>query len=233
MRLLFLLLFPFCAFAEPSFNKHFPRRLQLVAVDGFRAVDANEVKEIYRQASIYFKRMGFGFRLRQSTLPSDNSCQAFGSLAISSRIAQVECYRQHAITQGWHPGGRQKMITYYMTPPFITAPAGDSYKHTAWIGGIAWAICGDVATGNAQSSGLVHGVETGEDRVPHSAVVLAHEVGHLLCLHHKSARPNLMHPSANFYTSSYPIGGLPILKATKRELKKAWRKQRKAQSRQP
>lgn len=218
MRLLFLLLFPFCAFAEAELNKYFPRTLQIISVDGFLALNDDEVKEVYKIATKYFRRLGFGFRLKYARL--DNSpCEAFNILP--RRLDELECYRNQAIVNGYHR--RKRLITYYMVPPYITAV---ELRKTAWLAGYAYAVCSNVAVGSATRQRLYNGDLLPESRMHHSAVVLAHEVAHLLCANHVEWRPNLMHPAANQYTDFYP-DGLPILKYTKREIQKAFRKQRK------
>jgi len=119
---------------------------------------------------------------------------------------------------------RKKQITYYMLPPWIIVnePGG---PQTALIGGVAEKICGRVAMGNATPNGLRNGVEL-ETRMPHSAVILSHETGHMLCATHQDHVPNLMHSNANAYTSEYR-GILPVLRVTKLQVRRAWVKLRR------
>lgn len=110
-----------------------------------------------------------------------------------------------------------------MIPAYSTWQEG---KRTAWLAGMAWTICSDVAVGNARRNRLWNGQEdVNSDRIHHSAVIMAHETAHLLCAHHVDWRINLMHSAANQYTDLYPKG-LPVLRYTKREIQKAFRRVR-------
>lgn len=192
--------------------------LNLVAIPGFRAVDDAQLLEIYDRASWYFKQVGIVFRMRYLRR-SANPCEYYHNWTV--RGLELDCFKQDASTQGYR---RKKLITYYMLPPWIIVnqPYG---PQTALIGGIAEKLCGKIAMGNATPNQLKDGIE-GESRIDHSATILAHEVGHMLCAEHLDYTPNLMHSNANAYTSEYR-GRLPVLSATKRQVKRNYAKWRK------
>lgn len=192
--------------------------LNLVAIPGFRAVDDAQVLEVYDRASWYFRQVGITFRMKLIKRDS-NPCSLFHNYVVMG--SELECIKQDATAQGYR---RKKVLTYYMLPPWIIVnePGG---PQTALIGGIAEKICGQVALGNATPNQLKDGVE-GESRIDHSAVVLAHEVLHMLCAKHVDTSPNLMHPDANYYTSEYG-GKLPVHWVTQRQVKRWYAKGRK------
>ena len=192
--------------------------LNLVAIPGFRAVDDAQVLEIYDRASWYFKQVGITFRMTYMRR-SNNPCEFYHNYVV--QLQELECIKEDARAQGYR---RKKVLTYYMLPPWIIVnePYG---PQTALIGGIAEKICGKVAMGNATSVSLRDGVE-GDSRIDHSATVLGHEVGHMLCAEHLDHTPNLMHSAANVFTSEYQ-GRLPVLPATKRQVKRGYAKWRK------
>lgn len=194
--------------------------LNLVAIPGFRAVDDAQVLEIYDRASYYFRQVGITFRMKYIQRDS-NPCEFFHNYVV--QLQELECIKEDAKAQGYR---RKKVLTYYMLPPWIIVnePYG---PQTALIGGIAEKVCGKVAMGNATSVSLRDGVE-GDSRIDHSATVLAHEVFHSwpICAVHQDHTPNLMHSAANVFTSEYQ-GRLPVLSATKRQVKRAYAKGRK------
>lgn len=194
--------------------------LNLVAIDGYRAVSSEESMEVYSRASYYFREVGVGFRLKVFNVES-NPCWQYHSWMPSVQVKELGCLKEHARQNGLR---RKKMLTYYMLPPSISVQ-NDYGPQTAWIGGLAEWLCGKVAMGNATPTSLRDGVE-GESRIDHSATILAHEVGHMLCAEHIDTSPNLMHSSANIYTSEYG-GRLPVLNTTKRQIKRGYAKWRK------
>ena len=189
-------------------------QLNLVAIDGYRAVSKEQVRELYSVASYYFRQLGIGFRVNFIDL-NDHPCMYYNNYTVM--LQELECFK--AATPR-----RKKQVTYYMLPPWIIV--NQAYgPQTALIGGIAERICGKVALGNATANGLRDGVEL-DTRMPHSAVILSHEIIHLACGTHQDHVPNLMHSNANTYTSAYG-GILPVLRVTKLQVKRAYAKLRK------
>lgn len=212
MKLLFLILFPFCVAAQQDV-------LHIIQVQGELSVSEDQFKQMYRKASWYFREMGLVLRLRRTVL-NDNPCEDEHS--ISSIIPELACLRNYAIDRGWYPA-RARTMNFFLLPPWLTE--NESGK-TAWIGGIVYALCNNFGIGNASAHQLVDGV-FGPDRLPHSAVVLAHETAHMLCAKHEDKTINLMHPDANAYTSAYKLGRLPVLRTTKRAVQRAINRKRK------
>lgn len=198
----------------PGVPHHQPLEMNLIAIQGYRAVSKEQVRELYSVASYYFRELGIGFRVNFIDL-NDHSCMYYNNFSVM--LQELECFKQATVR-------RKKLITYYVLPPWIIVnePYG---PQTALIGGVAERICGRVAMGNATENGLRDGVEL-DTRMPHSAVILAHEVNHLLCATHQDHVPNLMHSNANAYTSAYG-GILPVLRVTKLQVKRAWVKMRR------
>lgn len=192
--------------------------LYIVAIPGFRAIDDAQVLEIYDLASYYFRKVGITFRMAYMRR-SKNPCEHFHNYVVQH--LELECFKQDAIAQGYR---RKKVITYYMLSPWIIVnePHG---PQTALIGGLAEKLCGKVAMGNATATSLRDGIE-GESRIDHSATILGHEVLHLMCATHQDHTPNLMHSAANVFTSDYQ-GRLPVLSATKRQVKRWYAKFRR------
>lgn len=197
-----------------SQQTHEPQ-LNLVAIQGYRAVSKEQVRELYSLASHYFRELGIGFRVNFIDLET-HECMYYHNYSVL--LSELECFKQATVR-------RKKQVTYYMLPPWIVV--NQAYgPQSALIGGIAERICGKVAMGNATENGLRDGQEI-ETRLPHSAVILAHEVGgHLMCATHQDYTPNLMHSNANAYTSEYN-GILPVLNVTKRQVRRAWVKMRR------
>lgn len=194
------------------------QELNLVSVNGYRAVSPSEVRTIYEKAGYYFSQVGLNFRVRYVDY-NLNPCIHLHNWI--NEISELECFKQDASNNGYR---RRKMITYYMLAPWIVVDE-EGGSQSAWIGGIAEDICGQVAIGNATDISLSYGVE-GDSRIDHSTTILAHEVLHLMCATHQSNKPNLMHPSANQYTTEYH-GRLPVLRITKRQVKRGLVKQRR------
>lgn len=198
-----------------------PVDLRIIHMDGLYAVSPEQVQEIYSQASYYFAQTGLVFRLQ--VIPMDyNPCIYKHSLV--TREAEIKCFDPFRAY-------RRKIITFVMTPPFVTIDYVEGPR-TTWIAGIAM-LCKNLSTGNAQANEMVNDV-VGGDMLPHSATILAHEVFHNMCATHSliSAKPNLMHPYANSYTSEYK-GHLPIFRLTKRQVKRWYVKRRKHGTGQP
>lgn len=191
--------------------------LNLVAIPGFRAVSDAQVLEIYEKASYYFRQLKIGFRIKRINL-EENPCLFYHNYVVS--LQELECLKQHATDSGYR---RKKMLTYYMLPPWVIVdkPVDEGGVQTTLIGGFAESICGQVAFGHAVETN-----QNGEDRLPHSATILAHELSHLLCATHQDHQLNLMHSNANAFTTQYQ-GKLPVLRITKRQVRRAWSKQRK------
>lgn len=180
--------------------------LRIIQVPGLHAVSDEQVKEIYAKSSYYFRELGLTFRVKYATKKA-GPCEKWHWLQYRGK--ELSCFNRHT-------SKRKKLITHWMTPPFISLEApGEPQK--AWLAGLAYS-CGDVATGNALEANL----ETGEERLNHSAVTLAHEVGHLFCATHQDSSPNLLHSDAMRFVTEYG-GILPVLEATKRQVRRALR----------
>lgn len=191
--------------------------LNLVFVKGYRQVPEEKVGELYSQASYYFRQLKIGFRIKRINL-EENPCLFYHNYV--TQYEELDCLKQHATQSGYR---RKKMLTYYMLPPWIILdkPADEGGVQTTLIGGFAESVCGQVAFGHA-----VEVNQNGEDRLPHSATILAHELAHLLCATHQDHQLNLMHSNANAFTTQYQ-GKLPVLRVTKRQVKRAYAKWRK------
>ena len=201
-----LTLFPHVARTEP--------RLDIISVDGLFAVSDEQVQTIYADAARYFAQVGITFRVKYLAVDY-NPCIYKHSLV--SRESELKCFEVFTTR-------RSKVITYIMTPPFVTVD--EAYgPQTAWIAGIA-KLCGNLATGNAEEKSLSKGV-IGDSRLMESATVMAHEILHTMCATHNNSAPNIMHPEANRFTQQYS-GNLPVLEFTKRQVKRWYVKRRKA-----
>lgn len=186
--------------------------LYLVAVPGPYAVTDAELLDVYSRASYYFRELRIGFRMSYIRRGA-NPCPGYSD----SRYAvydSLECFQADAKQYT-----RKNLIVYYVTPPTVEG------GRDAFIAGIA-DVCGDVAVGNAEAYKLQNGL-LGEARIDQSATIMAHETAHLLCAKHYDKKINLMYSSANFYTSQYH-GRLPVVKATKRQVRRAIIKQRRS-----
>lgn len=182
------------------------QELQIVPIHGLRALDDEQIKDVYSRASYYFKEVGLTFRVKY--LPREfNECLSYNTL--QTYALGIKCWKNNAYKRGWW---RRKLVTYYLEPPMVELD--QSYHEIkTWIAGISY-ICGKVAAGNA-----VEYSSDGKLRLDQSAVIMAHELMHIFCAPHIESQPNLMHPSANDYTDQFQ-GKLPILRATKRVVKR-------------
>lgn len=184
-----LLLFPLSVFAET---------LRIIQVPGPYAVSPEQVREIYVKSSYYFRELGLTFRVRY--IARNSPCERWHSS--DTRASELNCFSRNS-------KHRAKLVTYWMTPPFV-----EGYPPVAYIAGVAF-HCGDVATGNATEASLI----TGEERINHSATTFAHEVAHNFCAGHIDTQVNLMHPDALSFVTDYG-GILPVFEATKRQVKR-------------
>ena len=209
------LMFFFFCFLGKAMSQEEGVDIRLIHVGGLYAVTPEQVQEIYSQASYYFAQTGIVFRLQ--VIPIDyNPC--IYKHGLQFRAEELHCFAPFR-------AARKKIITFVMTPPFVTV--NEAYgPRTTWVAGIA-ILCKNLSTGNAQANSLIDDVPGG-DMLPHSATILAHEIFHNMCATHTLYRagPSLMHPAANDYTTQYN-GRLPVLRVTKRQVKKWYIKRRK------
>ena len=187
--------------------------LRIVHVGGLYAVKPEQVQDIYKMASWYFQQVGITFRMQVYPLDYNPCIYKHG---LQFRQDELECFKPMAST-------RKKVITFIMTPPFVTIK--EAYgPHTTWIAGTSYR-CKNLSTGNAEEVSIQDGV-IGDEMLTASSVVLAHEVFHNLCAEHIDRKPNLMHSNALIYTLEY-AGKIPVLGATKKQVKRWYVKRRK------
>lgn len=89
---------------------------------------------------------------------------------------------------------------YVMMPPMI---GGSGYA--GYIGGFSQ-ICQPLnkprySTGNA----IWKHLSTGEGRIKKSAIIMAHEIGHMMGAHHDDSDVNIMHPATNSVWNGGPL----------------------------
>lgn len=191
-------------------------QLNVVNVVGPYGVNNYQVKEIYKCAAPYFRKVGVNFRVKYLDM-TVNPCSP--SHTLQTRAQELNCLSIFA-------SERRKTITYFMTPPFITDD--NLGGRSAWIAGMA-KLCGNVSTGNATPIALHNGYY-GQSRLKHSANAMAHEVFHNMCATHVTSDggkriANLMHPTANDFTWQHGCN-LPVFRVTKRQVKRWYAKNR-------
>lgn len=209
IALIIAIYFAFCVAGKYAFGQE----LEIIAMDGYLAVNQTEVEDIYMRASRYLSQLGLTLRVKYARL-DDNPCLQFHSFWL--RTEELKCLAQQL-------PARPYVVTYWLTPPMVVV--NQAYgPQTAWIAGIA-EICGHNATGNATARQYVDGT-FGAPTYDHSATIMAHEIAHIFCAKHVESSENLMHPDANSFTTKYR-GALPVLRITKRQVKRGLISRRK------
>lgn len=98
---------------------------------------------------------------------------------------------------------RHGVINYYILPPYIDAEGNRTFGGVA-EGTCLWPNKGMVAVGNA-AEWSSH--TPPRDRLNSAAIIMCHEIGHLVGMHHVSGTreiASIMHPAAGAYADDFP-----------------------------
>lgn len=168
--------------------------ITLVRVIGPNAVSENQALIIAKYARRVLKRVQIG-----GLVTVESMVDAYPELnTIDDSLLKHQLYKVQ-LSQSVQFGSLGRY--YIMMPPMI---GGSGYQ--GYIGGFSQ-VCQPLnkprySTGNA----IWKHLSTGEGRVKKSAIVMAHEIGHMMGAQHDDDNVNVMHPAAN---SVWPGGLLP------------------------
>lgn len=206
-------------------------RLNVIATDG---VSDKDIRQLYRAAAPYFKRMKLPFRVKR--LAEAHPCPELHT--ITTRGEELKCFWNDAA-----PYRRKKMITVYVTAPF-------EQNGFLYMAGIAY------NNNFVATSSMIPG---STDALYRGAVAFAHEVAHSACnaahipetfslpefmkrvydafivskrwkwdrFVKRFSEVNLMNPMAMTVMLAYQLKELPVSRVTVRQCDAGWIKRRK------
>lgn len=189
-----------------------PPVLRIVSIPGFESLPPQDLPKVVNGAVSYFNRTGIVLRFR--ILFEENPCKEMTGW--EAFFYRVLCFDDHTRAEGH--SRRFKVLTYYMTPPWLALSRGQT---SVLLAGSA-ILCGNTGTGNA--TGLTF--PDGRSSAQNASLILAHETCHMLCCTHQDKSPNMMHPAAQDFIPQYG-GKLPVLRITKRQVKRWYVQRRK------
>lgn len=181
----FLVFAAFAKIADAETLK--PMIVRFVVLDGPYALTGAEERLVEANAERKWRRIGYRFK-KHATL-------RLPFFSVNPKVEDIgptfDAMRTFVISQ---LGGARYRFTHIISPPLVDVSkelvmAGRAER----IGGnYAWSV------GESRNS-------WNENRLPHSAVAVAHEIGHLAgMLHDSSNPPNIMNPAALQFVDAFP-----------------------------
>ncbi len=171
--------------------------IEIIAVNGPYAVSNDQVKEIYQQANIMLSEAHIGGPMKRPIYRIDDQWPTYNNFD----LAQSRYYN----TLHWlevQPQHNQHWIRHYiMFPPMTQSGV------TGWIGGWTRKICMDRDSARYSSGNAVaFNPQSGISRIGKSAIVIAHEIAHMMGAQHDNTDNNIMNKDAlSFYHPGDPL----------------------------